>query len=71
MSEKGIFSIYGQRTKRAYYEAMHASLRTERATFDAHYQDLGKFLQPRRVRFQSNDKNKGEGQENLTVVKAR
>lgn len=56
----GVFSVYGQKTKRAYYEGMYGSLKTERASFDPHWQDLGKFLLPRRVRFTSSDRNKGD-----------
>lgn len=49
-------------TKRARYELQRAALISERqgGGFDAHWRDLSDFLVPRRTRFWSGDRNKGD-----------
>lgn len=47
--------------KRTRYEALRSSLWTERASgFDAHWQELSNFLQPKRTRFWAGDRNRGD-----------
>jgi len=47
--------------KHTRYQAIKAALWSERQTgFDAHWQDLGNFLMPRRTRFFAGDRNKGD-----------
>jgi hypothetical protein len=46
--------------KRTRYEQLFSALKTERSTFDAHWRDLGDYLMPRRTRFWSGDRNKGD-----------
>lgn len=46
--------------KRARLEALATTLWTERASFDAHYRELGENLMPRRLRFLTSDRNKGD-----------
>jgi hypothetical protein len=47
-------------TKRTRYESLRGALWTERSSFDAHWRDLGDFLLPRRTRFWSGDRNRGD-----------
>lgn len=44
---------------RQYFDRRLAALKLERASFDAHYKDLAKFIQPRRGRFFTSDRNRG------------
>jgi hypothetical protein len=46
--------------RRARYEALRASLVTERSSFDSHWREIGDFLLPRRTRFYASDRNKGD-----------
>lgn len=55
-----VYSPYGKKGKRAYIESQFAALKTERSSFDAHWQELARFLMPRRTRFWSGDRNKGD-----------
>ena len=48
------------RSGRQYFDRRLGSLRSERQTFIAHYKDLSKFIQPRRGRFLTSDRNKGD-----------
>ena len=50
----------GTKTFKEYLEYMRGVLRIDRQPFDSQWQDLGKFLSPRRVRFNLNEKNRGE-----------
>ena len=56
----GPFGAYGGKTKRGYYESMYSALLSERSSFDQHWTDLGSKLQPRRIRFSTTDRNKGD-----------
>ncbi len=47
-------------TRRERYERLRAALWTERSSFDAHWRELGDFLLPRRTRFWSGDRNRGD-----------
>jgi hypothetical protein len=47
-------------TKRNRYEQLRAALWTERSTFDAHWQELASFYFPRRTRFWTGDRNRGD-----------
>ena len=42
------------------YEQLRAQLLNERTTFDAHWRELGEYLRPRRTRFWTADRNKGD-----------
>ena len=46
--------------RRNRYEKIKDSLWAQRATFDAHWKELGDFYQPRRTRFTVTDRNKGD-----------
>lgn len=46
--------------KRVRCEQLFSALRADRTTFDPHWRDLGDFLMPRRTRFWSGDRNKGD-----------
>lgn len=46
--------------KRARYDQLYGALKSERSSFDAHWQDLGAYLMPRRTRFWSGDRNRGD-----------
>jgi len=48
------------RSKRERYEQLAGALKTERASYDSHWAELSRFLVPRRSRFQSGDRNKGD-----------
>lgn len=47
-------------TDRDRYGALRTKLWSERASFDAHWRDLGDFLMPRRTRFWPGDRNRGD-----------
>lgn len=46
--------------KRARYATMAQAMRADRSTFEAHWRDLGDYLLPRRTRFWTGDRNKGD-----------
>jgi Bacteriophage head to tail connecting protein len=52
--------MQGLYTKRQKFEIIRAQLENERATFTAHWRDLGDFILPRRPRFYTSDVNKGD-----------
>jgi Bacteriophage head to tail connecting protein len=47
-------------TRRQRALQLWAALKLERWSFDSHWMELGTFLKPRRTRFQTTDKNKGD-----------
>lgn len=51
---------YGPKGSREHAEGLHTRLKVDRSNFDAHWQDLASFLLPRRVRFSSTDRNRGD-----------
>lgn len=48
------------RSRRDRYEALRASLWSERSSFDTHWRDLSDYIRPRRQRFQTSDQNRGD-----------
>lgn len=48
------------RTQRELLEAMRVEMRNERSTFDSHWRDLSDYILPRRTRFFTSDRNKGD-----------
>ena len=50
---------HGKRHGRKYFDNRLAALRQERQSFIPHYKDLAQFVQPRRGRFFTTDRNKG------------
>lgn len=46
--------------KRARYDRLRAALVSDRSSFDAHWRELGDFLLPRRTRFWTGDRNRGD-----------
>lgn len=48
------------KSKRDRYLQLKSRLWTERSTFDAHWRELADFLIPRRVRFTTTDRNRGD-----------
>lgn len=46
--------------RRDRYATLYSKLKTDRASFDAHWRDLADFFMPRRTRFNPNDRNKGD-----------
>ncbi len=53
-----------------YFQKRMGALRTERASFLPHYQDLSKFVQPMRGRFTTSDRNKG-GSRYSAIINSR
>lgn len=47
------------KSNRKYFNRRLGALKLERQSFDAHYKDLAKFVQPRRGRFFTSDRNRG------------
>jgi len=47
-------------TKRERYERLRSALKSDRATFDVHWRELADFFFPRRTRFWTGDRNKGD-----------
>lgn len=56
----GITNYRDPSTRRTRYDALRGELWTERSSFDAHWQELGNFLMPRRTRFWAGDRNRGD-----------
>lgn len=42
------------------YEALRTSLKAERSSFEAHWRELANLVKPRRARFQTTERNKGD-----------
>jgi hypothetical protein len=53
-------TLLDPRTRRDRYTQLRASLLSERASFDSHWKELGDWMVPRRTRFQSGDRNRGD-----------
>lgn len=47
-------------SRRQRYEQSRTAMLTERSSFDAHWNELGQYLMPRRTRFMVTDRNKGD-----------
>lgn len=47
-------------SRRQRYENIRGALELERSTFSTHWQELAEFVKPRRIRFQTTDRNKGD-----------
>jgi Bacteriophage head to tail connecting protein len=47
-------------TRRNRYQRIASALWSERSTFDSHWRDLADLFQPRRIRFSTSDRNKGD-----------
>jgi hypothetical protein len=54
-------------TKRQEYELVRSALWNDRSTFDAHWRDLGDYIMPRRTRWFTSDRNKGD-RRNLKII---
>lgn len=54
------YSAIDPGTKLARYQQLYGSLKTERASFDSQWREIGEFVVPRRTRFFSSDRNKGD-----------
>lgn len=54
-------------TKRQEYENLRAALKSERSTFESHWRDLGEYILPRRPRWFTSDRNKGD-RRNLKII---
>lgn len=55
------------RNKREYFDKRFAAMKTERQSFISHYQELSKFIRPRKGRFTLQDRNKGDKRYNNIV----
>ena len=49
----------GTKTFKEYLEYMRSALRSDRQPFDSQWQDISKFVSPRRVQFNQNERNRG------------
>lgn len=56
------------KTPRQRYLERHQFLKTERSSWDAHWKELAEHILPRRSRFQSSERNKGEKKSNQTII---
>src|SRR5574341_822646 len=54
-------------TDKEYYTKRVSALKKERSSFIAHYRDLSEFVQPRRGRFLTQDRNRGEKRHNSII----
>lgn len=52
--------LYGRQGRRSFLLSLHSSLLTERSSFDSHWREISDFLVPRRSRFNTSDRNKGD-----------
>jgi hypothetical protein len=50
----------GDLSQRQQYEQLRSELQLERTSFDSHWRELGEYFFPRRTRFQTSDRNKGD-----------
>lgn len=57
-------------TRRARDRKLMAALETERASFDSHYRELADWIKPRRTRFQTGDRNRGD-RRNQRIIDSR
>ena len=59
---KPIVAAYGEHAihKRERLERLRVSLQADRTSFDSHWRELGDWILPRRIRFQSSDRNRGD-----------
>ena len=55
------------KTGRDYFDKRRSQLINERSSFIAHFKDLSRFIQPRRGRFDTNDRNKGDRRYNAII----
>lgn len=60
----------GDRNSVQYFQKRVGALNVERSTFIPHYQDLSEFVQPRKGRFTTSDRNKG-GSRNASIINSR
>lgn len=60
MAESYGGTSYDAATKRDRYLQLRSALLSERTSFDAHWKELGDWMQPRRTRFWTGDRNKGD-----------
>ena len=47
-------------TQRKHFDALRSRLETIRSTFEVHWRELGEYFFPRRPRFFTSDKNRGD-----------
>lgn len=55
-----IYGPYGGKSKRDFYETMFGALKSERSSFDQHWQELSDWIMPQRVQFFTADRNRGD-----------
>lgn len=54
------YQKYGGKSKRQHLLQIHGDLKGERTSFDGHWQECADFIMPRRARFYTSDKNRGD-----------
>lgn len=54
------FDPYQGKAKRERYANLRSKLWSDRSSFDPHWRELSEFIMPRRSRFTSNDRNRGD-----------
>ncbi|MHB1098109.1 MAG: portal protein [Burkholderiales bacterium] len=57
-------------TKWQRFNLLQAQMETERSSFDSHYRELGDHFAPRRTRFWTDDRNRGDKRHNRVVNEA-
>ncbi len=67
IATKQVLGMAQVRERRKFYERTLQEMKTERASFDPHYQSLNDFILPRRMRRYTGDVNRGE-RRNLNIV---
>jgi hypothetical protein len=55
-----IYQHDANRHPREHFGKMYDLLRSDRSSFDSHWQEIANFIQPRRARFTASDRNKGD-----------
>lgn len=53
------YDAYAGKGKRQYYLGIYSSLESDRSSFDSHWQELSKFIAPKRARFTTSERNQG------------
>lgn len=63
-------SVYGSESPIQRLRKQLAAMKTERSSFDAHYRELADWIKPRRTRFQTTDRNRGD-RRNQRIIDSR
>lgn len=70
MAAPTIYQHDANRHPREHFGKMYDLMRSDRSSFDQHWQEIANFVQPRRARFTASDRNKGD-KRNQNIINNR